>query len=88
MLKTTLLVALGLGEDQAGKRFQSPKLSFFFDFFKRVSWNIIYMPENLPLFSLVIFSIFTELYHHRENFILLPQKETPYPLVTPPGYFI
>lgn len=52
---------------------------FFFDFFKRVSWNIIYMPENLPLFSSVIFSIFTELYHHRENFILLPQKETPYP---------
>lgn len=32
------------------------------------------MPENLPLFSSVIFSIFTELYHHRENFILLPQK--------------
>lgn len=42
------------------------------------------MPENLPLFSLVIFSIFTELYHHRENFILLPQKETPYPSAVTP----
>lgn len=34
VLKTTLLVALGLGEDQAGKRFQSPKLSFFLIFLK------------------------------------------------------